>query len=231
MKRDRLLAGIVIVVLVVTLAWAVFWHSTVKTQPPKATRQPESPRDQQALDSSFAREATQSVERALSVMPARSPTGEVASSSSPVPLKTPPVAVIASNAGNTGIKPIRQEESSQLPNESVPVVKLDTVAIATATSEYIRLFGSCPAGNNAAISKALAGENPKKIVLLAFKHVGKGGEMLDPWGNPFDIQFTEDGRLRIHSGGSNQTMGDADDILLDHPIRSGKASPPAVGSR
>jgi len=193
----------------------------------------EAPQVQQGQDSRFARDPspTQSVERALHVMPDRSPSGEVTSPSLPVPPQTPLDAVTVSNEENTAIKPVKQEESPPLPNESVPATKLDTVAIATAISEYFRLFGAYPVGNNSAISKALAGENPKKIALLAFKRIGKGGEMLDPWGNPYDIHLTEDGRLRIRSAGSNLTMGDADDILLDHPLASATTSPPAARSR
>lgn len=115
--------------------------------------------------------------------------------------------------------------------ESVSVTRVESEAIAVALAEYFRLFGVYPNGGNLFIAKALAGENPMKIKILAFKHVGNDGELLDPWGTPYDIQVTEDGRLRVQSAGPNLTWGDADDILQDHPLSSGKSSPPNARPR
>ena len=230
MKRDRLLVGIVMLVLAVALAGAVFWLWTVRTEPPPTPRQAEVPEAQKAQGSSFAPDAspTQSVEHSL---PERSAMDEVTLPLLPVKSQVPVVTATVSKRGNAVIEPAKQEGATPLPNESVSVTSVDAGNISVAISEFFRLFGAYPDGSNAAIAGALSGQNPKGIVLLSFKRIGKGGEMLDPWGHPYDIQITGNGRLQIRSAGSNRVMGDADDILMDHPLDSGKASAPAARPR
>jgi len=112
--------------------------------------------------------------------------------------------------------------------EGMSATKLEAGGIAFAISEYYRLFGDYPSGSSVAIAKALAGENPKKIVLIKFPRLGRDGEMLDPWGIPYDIRFIEAGRLQVRSAGPNRIMGDADDTLEQHLLTDKTNSPSAA---
>lgn len=230
MKRNQRLAiSAVVIVVVLGMAWVVLRRQTGRMIPSQTSRVQQVSQDRKSPA------ANHPTERAPVRLLNSSPFVDNNDSTGAVPrddllveqLIQRGIASPASDEHRTGVTMTGEKK---LFTENVPATKHDSMVIAVALSEYHRLFGAYPTGNNVALSKALAGENPKKIVLLAFKHIGKGGEMLDPWGNPYDIQVTEDGRLRIHSAGSNLTMGDADDILLEHPLAMGRPYRRASGS-
>lgn len=78
----------------------------------------------------------------------------------------------------------------------------DANQIASAIKAYRLEFGRLPAAGSEIA--AITGDNPKKIIFLEAKKAkdGKNGvsgeSMLDPWGNAYEIQTDESGRIDGH---------------------------------
>ena len=106
------------------------------------------------------------------------------------------------------------EERKQLgiPIERVPIVQIEANHIAGAIYYYHQMFKVYPSGTNAEIAKLLFGENPAKTPILAWRprNLSKGGELLDPWGTPYQIQAAAE-KIEIRSAGPNRVFWDADD--------------------
>ena len=96
--------------------------------------------------------------------------------------------------------------------------KAESMNMASAISQYFIEFGAYPCGGSSVIARALGGDNPKNIVFFSSKHVGKEGEFLDPWQNPYDIRISEDGLVWIRSAGPNGIMGDRDDKVAEEHV-------------
>ena len=80
-------------------------------------------------------------------------------------------------------------------------------ALETALLEYRKEMGRFPAGGADEILSALRGKNDKgqSFIEIPQTAVNEQGEMLDPWGTPFEITFDEQRRIpKIHSAGPNR---------------------------
>src|SRR5690348_16184224 len=84
--------------------------------------------------------------------------------------------------------------------------------------QYREFVGSYPAGNNAAITKALLGQSEKKVLILAVRRADMNdkGEIVDPWGTPLQFYFSHN-EVMIRSAGPNKAwedsaVGTADDL-------------------
>jgi hypothetical protein len=79
-----------------------------------------------------------------------------------------------------------------------------------AFHKYKEHVGHYPEGRNADIVKALSGNNPKKVIILAIKreHINDKGEIVDPWGTPLKIYFAEN-EVLIRSAGPNRQYEDS----------------------
>jgi hypothetical protein len=78
-------------------------------------------------------------------------------------------------------------------------------------------FGSYPTGDCAQVLRELFGNNPQKIEFLSPQNmsVNQAGELLDPWGTPYIINFPSTNGFVISSAGKNKVFGDKDDIIFD----------------
>jgi hypothetical protein len=78
-------------------------------------------------------------------------------------------------------------------------------------------FGSYPTGDCTQVIKQLLGDNPKKIEFLNPKNpfINQAGELLDPWGTPFAINFLSTNSFIISSAGKDKKFGDKDDIIFN----------------
>lgn len=91
-------------------------------------------------------------------------------------------------------------------------------ALKCSLEDYRSDYGRYPLGNNAAIYKALKGENPKKIEFLRLRPgaLNAQGQIVDSWGTPYRIEIPEKGSPRISSAGKNRRFEpdskDSDDI-------------------
>jgi hypothetical protein len=103
------------------------------------------------------------------------------------------------------------------PDERMPVWRIEIRNIASALTTYQAIFDSYPTGDSVLISKALRGDNPKKIMLLEARNNGISikGELLDPWGTPYKIGIVGKTNFVIRSAGPNKKFDEKDDIIFN----------------
>jgi hypothetical protein len=99
---------------------------------------------------------------------------------------------------------------------------MDMRAISIAIEGYKTEFGEYPKGGNSFMAKALTGENPKRIVFLqiSLKGTNTEGELIDPWGTPYQIQASENAGITVRSAGPNRRFDD--DPKSDDIVRTGR---------
>ena len=99
----------------------------------------------------------------------------------------------------------------------------DVEDLFTALQKYKERVGSYPAGGNLEVSKALQGANSKNVIVIVGSsrknNVNDKGEIVDPWGTPLRIYFSDTGVL-IRSAGPNRRFDDSTVIDADDFIRS-----------
>jgi Type II secretion system (T2SS), protein G len=76
--------------------------------------------------------------------------------------------------------------------------------------QYREFVGSYPSGNNAEITKALLGQTEKKVLILAIRRseLNDKGEIVDPWGTPYQFYFSHN-EVLIRSAGPNKVWEDS----------------------
>jgi hypothetical protein len=87
--------------------------------------------------------------------------------------------------------------------------------------KFKEVVGTYPLGSNAEVAKALQGRNAKNVIILVGRkyELNEKGEMLDPWGTPLRIYFSDSGVL-IRSAGPNRRFDDSTGMEADDFIRS-----------
>jgi hypothetical protein len=102
--------------------------------------------------------------------------------------------------------------------EGVPQIVRDTATIHVAIRLYRSEFGTLPAGDSLAISRALTGANPKSIIFIELRAQSPQGELLDPWGTPYRIYYSAD-EVLVRSAGPNKRFEISSDKAFDDYIR------------
>ncbi len=76
--------------------------------------------------------------------------------------------------------------------------------------QYREFVGTYPTGNNAAITKSLLGQTEKKVLILVARRsdMNDKGEIVDPWGTPFQFYFSHN-EVMIRSAGPNKIFEDS----------------------
>src|SRR4030095_15863592 len=79
--------------------------------------------------------------------------------------------------------------------------------------EYRTALGGNPVGTNAAIMRAIGGDNRKqlRIGLPAGQRLNDQGELVDRWGTPYFFHQVSRDRMEIRSAGPDRVMWTADD--------------------
>ena len=99
----------------------------------------------------------------------------------------------------------------------------DVEDLFTALQKFKERVGSYPTGGNVEVSKALQGANSKNVIIIVGSSkknaVNEKGEIVDPWGTPLRIYFSDNGVL-IRSAGPNRRFDDSTVIDADDFIRS-----------
>jgi len=97
----------------------------------------------------------------------------------------------------------------------------DVDNLFSGLQKYKERVGSYPTGGNAAVAKALSGENGKNVIILVGRknELNEKGEYVDPWGTPLKIYFSDTGIL-IRSAGPNRRFDDSSVMEADDYIRS-----------
>ena len=104
--------------------------------------------------------------------------------------------------------------------DKYPVIEIETTGIHQALQKYKTTYGKFPAGDSAAIFRALRGENPRQIVFFQCRagSLSKDGAMLDPWGTPYKVYFSDEEAL-VRSAGPNKEFDDSRNKHFDDYIR------------
>ncbi len=88
--------------------------------------------------------------------------------------------------------------------------------VRRAIRQYGDMFGGNPVGNNAEITAALAGDNPKHINFIqaeAGMRLNANGEMVDSWGTPYFFHQLSGHDMEIRSAGEDRKMWSFDDLV------------------
>ena len=97
----------------------------------------------------------------------------------------------------------------------------DAENLLMGLQQYKEFVGSYPSGNSADISKALFGQTEKKVLILAVRKsdLNSKGEILDPWGTPYQFYFSHNAIL-IRSAGPNKVFEDNKTFQNDDLFRT-----------
>jgi hypothetical protein len=97
------------------------------------------------------------------------------------------------------------------------VTELEEAELASAINRYWTVYQQYPTGENAAVARILAGDNPQQLqfVTLAENSTNEAGQVLDLWSTPYKITFNSTNSFIITSAGSNRIFGDPDDIIFN----------------
>lgn len=95
----------------------------------------------------------------------------------------------------------------------------DLAIVASLFTAFADHFHQLPIGNNAEITAALAGDNPRGLAVIPADHpaISREGELIDRWGTPFFFHQLGRGVMQIRSAGPDRRMYTADDTLLPKP--------------
>jgi hypothetical protein len=96
----------------------------------------------------------------------------------------------------------------------------DAENLILGIQQFKEFTGSYPKGNNAQITKALLGQSDKKVMILAVHRapINDKGEILDPWGTPLQIYFSNN-EVMIRSAGPNKAWEDSSTPTADDLYR------------
>ena len=97
----------------------------------------------------------------------------------------------------------------------------DVENLFISLQKYKERVGSYPIGGNAAVAKALQGNNEKNVIILVGRktEMNDKGEFVDPWGTALRIYFSDLGVL-VRSAGPNRRFDDSTVLEADDFIRS-----------
>ncbi|MCX8090384.1 MAG: hypothetical protein N3I86_05530 [Verrucomicrobiae bacterium] len=97
----------------------------------------------------------------------------------------------------------------------------DVENLFIALQKFKEVVGAYPLGSNAEIARALQGKNSKNLIILVGRktELNEKGEIVDPWGTPLRIYFSDNGVL-IRSAGPNRRFDDSTVAEADDFIRS-----------
>ena len=111
--------------------------------------------------------------------------------------------------------------TKRVTDKSITKFNDDAENLLMGLQQYKEFVGSYPSGNSADISKALFGQTEKKVLILAVRRsdLNSKGEILDPWGTPYQFYFSQNAIL-IRSAGSNKAFEDSKTFPSDDLFRT-----------
>ena len=91
----------------------------------------------------------------------------------------------------------------------------DLEIISVLLTEYRKVFGGNPVGENEEIVAAMRGDNARGLRFLAAEHpaVDPAGRLCDRWGTPVFFHAVSARRMEVVSAGPDRTHGTADDLV------------------
>ena len=123
--------------------------------------------------------------------------------------------------GPVPVKPARPALAAAATPPSGPETLLPPLTVLenmrTVFRQYSSRYGGNPVGDNAEITAALNGRNPRQIVFLNSDdglRSNDRGELIDNWGTPFFFHQISGTQMEIHSAGPDRRMWTADDLVI-----------------
>ena len=112
--------------------------------------------------------------------------------------------------GVSGVLWVAQGWTLKRADEKVAKFNTDCDNLILGLQQYKEFVGTYPVGNNAAIAKALLGQSEKKVLILAVRSSDRNdkGEIVDPWGTPYQFYFSHN-EVLIRSAGPNKVWEDS----------------------
>ena len=91
----------------------------------------------------------------------------------------------------------------------------DLEIISLLLTEYRKVFGGNPVGENEEIVAAMRGGNTRGLRFLVADHpaVDSAGRLCDRWGTPLFFHAVSARRMEVVSAGPDRTHGTADDLV------------------
>jgi hypothetical protein len=106
---------------------------------------------------------------------------------------------------------------SELPEATglPPLTALENMR--SAFRQYTARFGGNPVGDNAEITAAMNGQNPRQVVFFDPDdglRLNARGELVDNWGTPYFFHQLSRTQMEIRSAGPDKKMWTSDDLVL-----------------
>jgi hypothetical protein len=185
--------AIVAVILLVTMALVVFFHSKNPAPSP-------------------AKSSAQQDAAVAGALTAASPqaAGVIASNFAAAP---PPQTIFYSAPARPPVAPAGRPGPLEFTNLA-PEIVLDNVQVAIRN--YGSMLGGNPVGVNSEITSQLSGDNPKQANFIRPEdgmRVSDRGELVDPWGTPFFFHQLSGTEMETRSAGPDKQMWTADDLV------------------
>ena len=141
----------------------------------------------------------------------------------PPPKQTPAAAVfIPSKAAPATQLPAQIAAPPEPPADETPkLADMEPRVAIEQIRHTVRQFGLTfdgnPVGNNAEITAALSGDNPKGIQFLGFDNsrTNAKGELVDQWQTPYFFHQLTSTKMEIRSAGADREMFTGDDIVTE----------------
>ncbi len=104
----------------------------------------------------------------------------------------------------------------------------DLARVASLFTAFADHFHELPVGNNAEITAALAGDNPRGLAVIPADHpaINPRGELVDRWGTPYFFHQLGAGAMQVRSAGPDLRMHSADDIVMPGTEEDGGEAAP-----
>ena len=98
---------------------------------------------------------------------------------------------------------------------ATPTPAAKVAEVRRVLSDYRQQFAELPVGNNAEITRALMGRNPKgvKFLIPGELPTDAEGQLVDHWQTPYFFHQLSGTRMEIHSAGPDRQMHTPDDVV------------------
>ena len=129
----------------------------------------------------------------------------------PQPVVPPPKPVSIASTEETPAGP----ELGELDSGLTPATVLEN--LRGVFRQYLLRFHENPVGDNAEITQALSGGNPKQVIFLQSDdglRVNSRGQLVDNWGTPFFFHSLSRSEMEIRSAGPDQKLWTVDDLVM-----------------
>ena len=127
----------------------------------------------------------------------------------------PPARVLPENTAPPTVHPISETAASLGSAETSALDDISTLSLMI--SQYGKIHGGNPVGENDEITSALMGKNQKRLAFLPQEgsFLDGSGHLIDRWGTPYFFHALSGSKMEIISAGPDRILHTADDITSD----------------